>query len=474
MVSPASAQSTVTYNMQLGNFNSQQTQNNNNPPYAGNFNNNSSEIGQYANHGSFGNTPGAAAFENFTTSGVGSSGTQRGLQIGDSFTITNFTGSNPSAGGEIAIAFQTSTGSSSFSSVYNNVAAKFSLYDSGGYQAIGASSNISSLGSNTDTTLTLTVTSSNTFNATISDAGASVTYYDLQMGNSPSASTRIQSFALYTFGDNNSNSYWKNGALTSTGAVTLGAGNGTSTISGAITDGLQAGSATAVQSNAVTKSGTGTITLNASNTYTGQTTVNGGTLTLDSAGATTAVLANTSGIVLNTGGTLLLANSGSTASANRINDAATVTLSGGTLNLGGLSEGAAGTSGVGALTLMATSKLDFGTTGTSNLIQFAGVGTHTTGAMLQITDWEGTAGSANGTDRLLFAGSSTAFTLAYLPTDVSFNGVPGYGIQSFSGYYEVYGLVAVPEPATWAAGALCAGLAFGTLRRRSLGGILAA
>ena len=57
-----SGQTTVTYTMQTGNFNSLQTERNNNPPYSGTYNNNATEIGQYANGGTFGNTPGAAAF----------------------------------------------------------------------------------------------------------------------------------------------------------------------------------------------------------------------------------------------------------------------------------------------------------------------------------------------------------------------------------------------------------------------------
>ena len=44
---------TVTYTMQTGNFNSLQTERNNNPPYAGtyNYNNGSTELAQYAKIG---------------------------------------------------------------------------------------------------------------------------------------------------------------------------------------------------------------------------------------------------------------------------------------------------------------------------------------------------------------------------------------------------------------------------------------
>ena len=89
-----SAQTTVTYAMQTGNFNSLQTERNNNPPYSGTYNNGATEMAQYANGGSFGNTPGAAAFQTFSSTGAGS-GTARTLKVGDRFTVTCYVASNP-------------------------------------------------------------------------------------------------------------------------------------------------------------------------------------------------------------------------------------------------------------------------------------------------------------------------------------------------------------------------------------------
>jgi autotransporter-associated beta strand protein len=212
----------------------------------------------------------------------------------------------------------------------------------------------------------------------------------------------------------------------------------------------------------------GQVILSGASSYTGTTTITAGTLKLDSAGTTTSRLGATTSITVNSGGALLLANSLTpTPSTNRINNAAAIKLAGGTLDLGGLSEGAAGTTGVGALTLSGTSKIDFGVLGTNNLIQFSGLGTHTGGTILQILEWEGTAGIASGKDRLLFAGTSGAFTALYAQNDITFNGASGYGVLDFGSFYEVYELVPVPEPATWIAAAFAAAvIGYHIARRR--------
>src|SRR5207302_8448656 len=108
----------------------------------------------------------------------------------------------------------------------------------------------------------------------------------------------------------------------------------------------------------------------------------------------------------NSGGTLLLANSSGTASTDRINDSAGVTLSGGgTFKTGGLSEGTRptnssstnGAAGMGALTLTATSSgshatFDFLTGPNGSSLVFSSlVGGN--GAFLDIKNWTGTAGS---------------------------------------------------------------------------------
>ena len=234
------AQTTVTYTMQTGNFNSLLTERNNNPPYAGTYNNGATELANYANGGSFNNTPGAAAFQTFNTTGNGNTGSVRALQVGDTFTITAFTGANPSAGGYLGISFRDSTTYSNFfSSTDNTSEARFQLDNTGGWKVYNGGTAVDSgLGSNSDRTFTIKITSDNTFNATIGGN----TYYDLSMA---AGGGKIDSFSIYTFGDSNQNSFWKSASLANTGTVELGyaaPGGATRTFSTVISDGLAANS----------------------------------------------------------------------------------------------------------------------------------------------------------------------------------------------------------------------------------------
>ncbi len=230
----------------------------------------------------------------------------------------------------------------------------------------------------------------------------------------------------------------------------------------------------------VTKTDTGTVTFSGSsaNTYTGKTLVSSGTLILNktgvnaisSTGASGADATNTD--VQVTGGTIQW------SASNQIVNTAKVGLSGGTLNLNGKSEGAAtsnGTSttgiaaGVGALTLSSTSTIDFGAGDNANKLVFSGLGTHTAGAVLQITNWNGIAFTGSGSEQLIFAGATTDFTSTYTQTEVSFNSILGYAaVDLGGGFYEI---TAIPEPSTWAAAALAAaviGYQLLVIRRRRL------
>ena len=367
LVIPKSHAQPVNYTLQTSNFNSLLNERSNNPPYSGTYNNGATELGNYANGGSFQNTPGAAAFQTFTTTGNGNTGAVRALQVGDTFTITGFTSANPSAGGYLGISFRDSTTYSNFfSSTDSATEARFQLDNTGGWKVYNNGSAVdSSLGSNADRTFTIKVTSDNTFNATIGGN----TYYDLSMA---AGGGKIDSFSIYTFGDSNQNSFWKNASLTSTGTVELGyaAAPGTRTFSTVISDGLAANSTSATSANAVFIGGNAgsQVNLTAANTYTGLTTVNSAArLEVQNAGA----LGGTSnGTTVSDGGALSLyqATGGITVANEALNLAGTgVSGANGALrNTGG------NNAWNGTVTLGANTRINADTSGSSGSLTIGG------------------------------------------------------------------------------------------------------
>jgi autotransporter-associated beta strand protein len=101
----------------------------------------------------------------------------------------------------------------------------------------------------------------------------------------------------------------------------------------------------------LTKANTGTLTLTGGNTYTGTTTVRGGTLELTGTGGG---LFNTSNVILSTSGTLKASSTSSANVGSGVNAAATITLRGGTLEMTNDGTPVSGTDGsVGATTVAA-------------------------------------------------------------------------------------------------------------------------
>jgi autotransporter-associated beta strand protein len=216
----------------------------------------------------------------------------------------------------------------------------------------------------------------------------------------------------------------------------------------------------------LTKLGNSILTLSGANTYTGSTTVNAGTLTVDNNTTTTARLANTSAVTVNSGSTVLLTQSGATASTDRINNSATVNLAGGTLKLNGVSEGTSAAAGVGALTLASSSKINLA--GTS-LLHFAASNGQTWSGTLSIYNWSGTL-TGGGAEQLLFGTSAQGLTPLQLSEFQFYSdaGQTAYlpGAVILSTGEVVPDPVLVPEPSTLTCEILGLGVIAYTQRRR--------
>jgi autotransporter-associated beta strand protein len=213
----------------------------------------------------------------------------------------------------------------------------------------------------------------------------------------------------------------------------------------------------------LSKVGTAQMTLSNANTYTGPTAVSAGVLNISGS------INGTSNVQLD-GGTLLL--SGGTG--EQVRDNADVNLNGGSLAFG---NNANQTETLGALTLSATSMIDFGAAGGADKLLFSGGLFDRTTGILAIQNWVGqsagisSAGIDGTDDRLVFSGNSIDFTSKFSQNDVSFNGGLGYQAINFTGGYEI---VPVPEPSSTALIGAAGLLALvGYRERRRLGGMVA-
>ena len=238
---------------------------------------------------------GIAAFRKFTTTGL-NSGTARPLQIGDEFEIWTF---KSTASGYYGVSLNDSTTFNAFSDNYNTRRVAWQLDSDDLYKIYAADTTTSAKDAGQWRRLRIKPTSSSTFTASITDdAGANEDVYcDLTMMNAPSASSRIQSFALYLENDGNSDAMWNSATVNDTGVVEFGSDNGTRTISGTISDGIPANCASGSRSNRVFKAGTGTVTLTADNTFSGGVEIKGGTLAVSKDAALGAVPASAWGAV---------------------------------------------------------------------------------------------------------------------------------------------------------------------------------
>jgi autotransporter-associated beta strand protein len=251
--------------------------------------------------------------------------------------------------------------------------------------------------------------------------------------------------ASQTWSNNSSSSLTISGNIANDGNTLTLAGSGATTISGVIGGG----------SGGVVMAGSGLVVLAASNTYTGATTVSGGTLTLSGAGG--AVNA-TSGVTVKQGATLLVDNRGGANNA-RISDAAGITLDGGTFTY--LGKSVASTSEtVGALTLgpgastIAISGYGNNSSSTDNSTLTFGSGstlsncllrTAMSGSMLDVTTaipgqgGPGYTGYPNsGGDMVLFGGLAANGGPASINTPADWIIVNGHDIARWSGSHGIH------------------------------------
>jgi autotransporter-associated beta strand protein len=192
-------------------------------------------------------------------------------------------------------------------------------------------------------------------------------------------------------------------------------------------------------SGGITKQGTGTLIVTASNSFTGAIDVQAGLLNLNS--STGGAAASVASVTVATNAALLI------SASDQVNNGAAVTLSGGTI------QRASGVSEVfGSLNLTAPSFLDF-SGGTAGTITFSGIN-YTPSALLALDIANFNQGST-----LVF---QTTNNLSM--TGFTFSGTGGFGSSSFNG--STFTITAIPEPSTYlAAAGLLALFAFSRRRR---------
>jgi len=242
----------------------------------------------------------------------------------------------------------------------------------------------------------------------------------------------------------------------SSGTVSLAGANATANTVEVTTGNTGTVTAALSGSNGLTKSGEGTLVLQADNSaLTGAVAVTNGTL---QANATNALGGATS-VTVSTGGSFLISED------NAVNNSASVTLAGGTLAMGGTT-----TDTVGTLTLTANSIIDLGTFSGNLIFANSSAINWTGGTMLSIWNWNGTNmyGTSYGAgDRHIFVGNSSAGLTQNQLNSISFYSDSGNSFIG-TGFIDSTGEIgAVPEPeAIITATVLLAGIGVYWLRRR--------
>ena len=256
------------------------------------------------------------------------------------------------------------------------------------------------------------------------------------------------------------------------GSVVLGAGHTltTDSVANASYAGTISGSGGLTKANGTNAAGF-SLTLTGNNTYTGPTTLNGGSIV---ANATTGqALGGTGSLTVNSPGGI--SSVFSLGKNDQLKDTATVTLNGGTFNTAGFSEGSAdgsgnGVAGAGPMTLASNSIIDLGAG--ASILAFADSSAATwTGTALNVYNYTGNPDTGGGTDRLYFGSSAAGLTPAQL-ADIKFfsdaGTTPlGTGAAILPTGEVVPTTTGVPEPTSLATLGLGALALVGRRRRRA-------
>jgi autotransporter-associated beta strand protein len=290
----ASAQTTVTYPQQVGNYYSNWT-----TGTAGAFNQGAFQVGMFANGGG---TKQVVSWRKFRTDASGSATSDRAMQVGDQFVVRI---SATRAFGKMGFALLASPVTGNWANRESNYAISFNMDGpgyaggytwyakyAGGTTSVGSSNVNGQQTTYKDFTFTLTLIAPDRMNASWTDGITTSNLFDIPL-NTSSAITDYSIFLEDDWdGGANRNIFWGLGAagtqhaLTNNGILNHGQSNSSYTVGGVMNNGLDANSSSSnTLNNSLIKNGTGILTLNAANTYTGQTLINNGEIRISNTGS---------------------------------------------------------------------------------------------------------------------------------------------------------------------------------------------